>query len=372
MSVAREKVFRTEELTLNMGPQHPSTHGVYRAILTLDGEYVVGMENVIGYLHRGLEKIAESRSYTQFIPYVDRLDYASGMLNELGYVQTVEIIMEIEIPERAQYIRIIMAELQRMASHLVMLGSMALDLNGYTPWMYCFRDREKILDLLEMTCGSRLTTSYMRIGGVAADLPPEFIPAARDFISSMWESFKEYDDIIVGNEIFLARTKGVGVLPADKALAYGVTGPNLRASGLPYDLRKLAPYGGYENFDFDVPIGKQGDCFDRFVIRIEEMKQSFRIVEQAIDNLPSGPVQAKLPKVIKPPEGEVYHQIEGSKGLLGYYLVSDGSSKPYRLHIHGPSSVNLGVLPEISLGGTIQDVVAIIASIDFILGEVDR
>ncbi|HHX51073.1 MAG TPA: NADH-quinone oxidoreductase subunit D, partial [Clostridia bacterium] len=372
MSVAREKLFRTEELTLNLGPQHPSTHGVYRAILTLDGEYVVGMENVIGYLHRGLEKIAESRTYTQFIPYVDRLDYASGMLNELGYVETVEKIMGIEIPKRAVYVRIIMAELQRIASHLVMLGSMALDLNGYTPWMYCFRDREKILDLLEMTCGSRLTTSYMRIGGVAADLPAEFIPATREFISSMSKSFKEYDDIITGNEIFIARTRGVGVLSGDKALSYGVTGPNLRASGIKYDLRKQAPYGGYDNFEFDVPIGRQGDCLDRFVVRIEEIKQSLRIVEQAIDNLPAGPINAKVPRVIRPPAGEVYHQIEGSKGLLGYYLISDGSTRPYRLHIHGPSFVNLGVLPEICLGGTIQDVVAIIASIDFILGEVDR
>ncbi|NLC77376.1 MAG: NADH-quinone oxidoreductase subunit D [Clostridia bacterium] len=372
MSLAEDKFLRTEELTLNLGPQHPSTHGVYRAILTLDGEYVKGMENVIGYLHRGMEKLAEARTYTQFIPYPDRLDYASGMLNELGYVQAVEKLMGVEVPERAEYIRIIMAELQRMASHMVMLGSYALDLGGYTPWMYFFRDREKILDLFEMVSGGRMTLNYMRIGGVADDLPPEFLPRLKQFMAEMPASFEEYDNIVTGNEIFIARTKGVGVFKADQALAYGVTGPNLRAAGVDYDLRKAAPYGIYDRFEFDIPVFENGDCFDRFVIRIEEMKQSLRIIEQAIAALPDGPVKAKVPRVIKPPQGEVYHQIEGSKGCLGYYVVSDGSNKPYRLHIHGPSFINVGALPEMCMDLVLQDVIATIASIDFILGEVDR
>ncbi|NLL18482.1 MAG: NADH-quinone oxidoreductase subunit D [Clostridia bacterium] len=372
MSLADDKFLRTEELTLNMGPQHPSTHGVYRAILTLDGEYIKGMENVIGYLHRGMEKLAEARTYPQFIPYPDRLDYAAGMLNELGYVQAVEKLMGIEVPERAEYIRIIMAELQRMASHMVMLGSYALDLGGYTPWMYFFRDREKILDLFEMASGARMTPCYMRIGGVAEDLPPEFLPQLRKFMDSMPASFEEYDNIVTGNEIFIARTKGVGVLPVEKLLSYGVTGPNLRAAGVDYDLRKVAPYGIYDRFEFDVPVYENGDCFDRFVIRIAEMKQSLRILEQAIKDLPEGPIKAKVPRVIKPPKGEVYHQIEGSKGVLGYYVVSDETNKPYRLHIHGPSFINLGALPDMCMDLTLQDVIATIASIDFILGEVDR
>lgn len=367
-----EKTLQTEELTINLGPQHPSTHGVYRGILTLDGEHVVNVENVIGYLHRGLEKIAESRTYTQFIPYTNRQDYLAGMLNELGYVQTVEKLMGIEVPERAEYLRIIMAELQRMASHMVYLGSMALDLNGYTPWMYFFRDREKILDLFEMTCGSRMTTSYMRVGGVSQDIPEEFLPRLKEFLAEMPKSFEEYDEIITGNEIFQARTKGVGVISGEKALAYGLTGPNLRASGVDFDLRRDAPYGIYDRFEFKVVVGKNGDSFDRWMMRIGELQESVKIIEQAVRDLPEGPVMAKVPKVLRPPAGEVFHQIEGAKGILGYYLVSDGSNKPYRLHIHGPSFVNLGAFPEMAIGGTVQDAVAILASLDPVLGEVDR
>lgn len=367
-----EKTLHTEELTINLGPQHPSTHGVYRAILTLDGEHVVNVENVVGYLHRGLEKIAESRTYTQFIPYTNRQDYLAGMLNELGYVQTVEKLMGIEVPERAEYLRIIMAELQRMASHMVYLGSMALDLNGYTPWMYFFRDRERILDLLEMTCGSRMTTCYMRVGGVSQDIPEEFLPRLKEFLADMPKSFEEYEEIITGNEIFQARTKGVGVISGEKALAYGLTGPNLRASGVDFDLRRDAPYGIYDRFEFKVVVGTNGDSFDRWMMRIGELQESVKIIEQAIRDLPNGPVMAKVPKVLRPPAGEVFHQIEGAKGILGYYLVSDGSNKPYRLHIHGPSFVNLGAFPEMAIGGTVQDAVAILASIDPVLGEVDR
>ncbi|MBE3580698.1 MAG: NADH-quinone oxidoreductase subunit D [Thermoanaerobacteraceae bacterium] len=362
----------TEKITLNMGPQHPSTHGVYRAVLTLDGETVVGVRNVVGYLHRGLEKLAEDRTYTQFIPYTDRLDYLAAMLNNLGYVQAVEKLLEIQVPERAEYLRVIMAELSRIASHYVMVASMALDLSGWTAWFPPFRDREKILDLFEMTCGSRLTLSYMRIGGVAADIPPEFIPALQSFLKELPRGLEEINGLVTGNEIFQARCRGVGKIDLETALAYGVTGPNLRACGLPFDLRKVQPYGIYDRFEFDVPTLNNGDAYDRFVIRLLEIEQSARIIAQALRDLPEGPVLAKVPRVIKPPEGEVYHQIEGAKGILGFYVVSDGSSKPYRLHIHSPSFVNLGAFPLMAAGGTVQDAVATLASIDIVLGEVDR
>ncbi|WP_010233992.1 NADH-quinone oxidoreductase subunit D [Clostridium arbusti] len=368
----RQKMFHTEEMTLNFGPQHPSTHGVYRAIFTLDGESIVNVENVIGYLHRGMEKLAESRTYTQFIPYTDRLDYLSGMLNELGYVQTVEKLMEIEVPERAEYLRIIMAELQRIASHQVFLGSMAIDLNGATPWMYFFRDREKVLDLFEMVCGSRMTTNYMRIGGVSQELPEEFIPELRNFLTDMDKNFVEYERIITGNEIFQARTKDVGIISGERALAYGLTGPNLRASGIDLDLRRDVPYGIYQRFEFKVIVGKNGDCYERWLMRIGEMEESLKIIKQALQQIQEGPILAKVPRMIKLPKGDIYHQIEGSKGTLGYYLVSDGLNKPYRLHIHGPSFVNIGAFPEMAKESTIQDAVAILASLDPILGEVDR
>ncbi|OIQ59850.1 NADH-quinone oxidoreductase subunit 4 [Moorella thermoacetica] len=371
MAAAAENL-RTEEIQLNMGPQHPSTHGVYRALLTLDGEKVVGVENIIGYLHRGIEKLAEDRTYTQVIPYTDRLDYLAGMLNNLGYVQTVEKLMGIEVPERAEYLRVIMAELSRLASHMVMVASMALDLSGWTAWFPPFRERERILDLFEMACGSRLTVSYMRIGGVAADIPPGFLPALESFLNDLPRMIAEMNGLITGNEIFIARCQGVGKIDLETALAYGITGPNLRACGLPFDLRKARPYGIYDRFEFDIPTLNNGDSYDRFVIRLLEMEQSARIIRQAMDQLPEGPVQAKVPRVIKLPRGEVYHQIEGAKGILGFYLVSDGGSKPYRLHIHSPSFVNLGALPRISIGGTVQDFVVNIASIDIVLGEVDR
>lgn len=372
MVTKQQNTLHTEEMTLNFGPQHPSTHGVYQAILTLDGEKLVNVENVIGYLHRGMEKLAESRTYTQFIPYTDRLDYLSGMLNELGYVQAVEKLLDVTVPERAEYLRIIMAELQRIASHQVFLGSMALDLNGFTSWMYFFRDREKLLDLFEMVSGARITTSYMRIGGVSNDLPEEFIPGLNNFLSGMGKNFIEYERIITGNEIFKARTKDVGVISGERALAYGFTGPNLRASGIDLDLRRDAPYGIYQRFKFNVVIGKHGDCYDRWLMRIGEMEESIKIIRQALQQIEDGPVLAKVPRMIKPPPGDIYHQIEGSKGALGYYLVSDGSDKPYRIHIHAPSFVHLGAFPEMAKGSTIQDAVAILASLDPVLGEIDR
>jgi NADH-quinone oxidoreductase subunit D len=298
-----------------------------------------------------MEKLAESRTYTQFIPYTDRLDYLSGMLNELGYVQAVEKLMDIEVPERAQYLRIIMAELQRIASHQVYLGSLALDLNGHTPWMYFFRDRERILDLFEMVCGSRMTTNYMRIGGVSYDLPEEFIPSLKSFLEDMDKNFLEYDRIITSNEIFIARTKNVGIIHGERALSYGFTGPNLRASGIDWDLRRDAPYGIYDRFKFKVIVGKNGDCYDRWLMRIGEMEESVKIIKQALEQIQKGSFLAKIPS---------------------YYLISDGGDKPYRLHIHGPSFVNIGAFPEMAIGGTIQDAVAILASLDPILGEIDR
>lgn len=367
-------MLRTEEFTLNMGPQHPATHGVLRLILHLDGETIVKVEPVVGYLHRGIEKLAEARTYTQVIPYTDRLDYLAAMLNNLGYVQAVEKLMGIEVPERAEYIRIIVSEMSRIASHCIAVGTYALDLGGFTGFMYPFREREKLMDMFEMISGSRMTHSYMRIGGVAADLPEEFYPAIKKFLKEFPSCVDEYDGLITGNEIFQARTKGVGVLSQEKAIQYSISGPTLRGSGVNYDLRKARPYGIYDRFDFEVPVGEKGDCFDRYYCRIQEMRQSHRIIEQALEQLeelPGGPVMAKVPKVLKPPEGEVYHEIEGAKGILGYYVVSDGTIKPYRVHIRRPSFINLDLLDEMCRGWKIADVVAILGSIDIVLGEVD-
>ncbi|MCR6546238.1 NADH-quinone oxidoreductase subunit D [Dehalobacterium formicoaceticum] len=368
----QEGNFRTQEFILNMGPQHPSTHGVYRAVLTMDGEYVVDAENVVGYLHRGMEKIAESRTYTQFIPYTDRMDYLAAMLNNWGYVLTLEEALNLEIPERAEYIRVIVGELQRIASHLVMVASFGLDMNAYTAWMYAFYDREKILDLFEMICGSRLTTSFMRVGGVPNDIPEGFLPKLEEFLQRMPKRIKEFDDVLTGNEIFLARTKNVAPISGEEALDYGLTGPNLRASGVNFDLRKVKPYSIYDRFEFDVALGENGDNFDRYNVRMEEIRQSLRIIRQAIDQLPEGDIMAKVPKVLKIPAGETYGHIEGAKGILGFYLVSDGGTKPYRMHLRSPSFINLGIFPKMARGTILQDAIASLASIDIVLGEVDR
>lgn len=364
--------FETEEYKINLGPQHPSTHGVFHAILTLNGEKIVQCENVVGYLHRGIEKIAETKTYKQFIPYTSRLDYLAALLNNWGYVMTVEKLMNIEVPERAEYIRVITGELQRIASHLVMLSSMVIDLNAVTAWMYAFTAREGILDLLEMVSGSRLTVNYFSIGGVDEDLPEEFLPKLKQVFGELQDRLGDFDMLVSGNEIFKGRTKDIGVISGEAALEYGITGPNLRASGVDYDLRKIAPYSVYDRFDFEVPVLKNGDTFDRYYIRILEIYQSMRIIEQAAEALPEGPIKAKVPKVIKPPVGEVYMQFEGAKGILGFYLVSDGSTKPYRLHLHAPSFVNIGILPELAKGLTVQDFIATLASVDIVLGEIDR
>ncbi len=367
-------MLKTQEMTLNMGPQHPSTHGVFRCVLKLEGEYVTECVNHTGYLHRGLEKLAESRTYTQFIPYNGRLDYCSGMLNELTYVQTVEKLMGIEeeIPERAQYLRVIMAEVQRLASHAICIASFALDMAGFTPFMYAFRDRDNLLDLIESASGQRMMPNYMRIGGVAADVGEDWLKACKKLMDELPACIDEYDGIITGNEILRARCKGVAPVSKEMALDIGFTGPNLRASGVDHDLRRDEPYGIYDRFKFDVPVGTTGDTFDRYLIRVAEMRESVKIVQQALKDLPEGPIMAKVPKVIKPPVGEAFHRIENSKGHLGFHIVSDGSTKPYRTRIYSPCFVNLAFLPYVAKGLHLMDLVVALASIDIVLGEVDR
>jgi NADH-quinone oxidoreductase subunit D len=354
-----------------MGPQHPSTHGVLRVILELDGETVVRATPELGYLHRGIEKLAESRTYGQFTPYTDRLDYLAAMGNNLGYCQTVEKLLGIEVPERAEYLRVIMAELNRIASHQIFLGSTAIDLGGTTGMMYAFRDRERILDLFDMACGARMTYNYIRIGGVMADVPAEFPAAAASFLDDFPAMLAEYEGLITGNEIFYHRLVGAAVISGEQALAMGVTGPVLRASGVDYDVRKADPYGIYDRFTFNVPLGENGDNWDRYIVRMREMAESAGIIRQALAAIPDGPVMAKVPKPLRPPAGEVYHRIENPRGELGFYIVSDGGAKPYRLHVRRPSFLNLAATEELCSQAKIADVVAVLATLDPVMGEVD-
>ncbi len=364
---------RTEPFVMNMGPVHPSTHGVYRMRLTLDGEVIVDIEPVIGYLHRGIEKLAEERTWTGVIPLTDRLDYVSSMSNNLAYCLAVEKLAGIEIPERAEYLRIIMAELQRVANHFIAVGSFFNDTGAYfTPFLQMYREREKIVDLFEMVCGQRLTYNYMRIGGVSQDIPGEFVPAMYRLLDQLPPALNTFDRFLKENEVLLARAKGVGILPPEMAINAGVTGPVLRASGVDWDLRKKDPYSIYDRFEFDVPIFTDGDIYSRYRIRMEEIRQSLRILEQAINQLPEGPVKADIPKVLRPPAGEAYGHIEAPKGELGFYVVSDGSVAPYRCHIRPTSLLNLTALREMVLGWKIADLVSIFGSIDICLGEVDR
>jgi NADH-quinone oxidoreductase subunit D len=361
----------TELYLLNMGPQHPSTHGVLRVLLELDGETVVKATPVMGYLHRGLEKLAEVRTYPQFIPYTDRLDYVSSMCNNLAYCQTVEKLIGAEVPERAEYIRVIMAELNRIASHMLFIGATALDLGGMSGMMYTFRDREYILDLFNLASGSRLTYSYVRIGGVMNDISLEFIDLLRKFLADLPGMLTEYDNLINGNEIFQARLKGVSIVPASRLVSQGVTGPVLRASGIDYDLRRKKPYGIYNRFQFAIPTGSVGDNWERYLMRVLEISESAKIIAQALENLPDGPVMAKIAKVIKPPVGEVYHANETPRGELGFHIVSDGSTKPYRLHIRRPTFYNLGCVNTLCQGVKIADVAAVLAVLDPCMGEAD-
>jgi NADH-quinone oxidoreductase subunit D len=360
------------EIVINMGPQHPSTHGVLRVILKLDGEKVRGSECIIGYLHRGVEKIAENRTYTQFAPYVDRMDYVAAVSNGLGYCETVEKLLQVEAPPRANYVRVILTELNRISSHLLWLGTHALDLGAITPLFYTFREREEVLKIFENYCGARLTTHAFRIGGLQYETYDGFEQQVKVFCNTFPSRVAEYETLLTGNRIWLERTKGVGILTAEQAIDLGVTGPLLRAAGVKMDLRKAQPYAAYADLDFEIPVGQNGDTFDRYVVRIEEMLQSIRIVRQALEKLPTGPIMAKVPRIIKPPVGEVYHSIEAPKGELGYHIVSDGTTQPYRIHVRPPSFINLQALDCMVRGLLIADVVAVIGTIDIVLGEVDR
>lgn len=366
-------MLRTQEYFLNFGPQHPSTHGVFQILLKLDGERVVEAEPICGYLHRGVEKLAEARTYTQVIPYTDRLDYLTAILQNWGYTATIEKLMDIEVPERAEYLRVIAGELSRMANHLLATGVYSLDIGGFTGFLLTFRERERIMDLMEELTGSRMTFSYTRIGGVAADAPEGWLDKVDRLMDDMPRYIEEYNGLITGNEIFKIRTKNIGILTPETAINYSLSGPVLRASGVCYDLRKVNAYGIYDRFDFDVPLGQNGDCFDRFYCRVLELEQSARIIKQAIQQIKEvgGPILAKVPKVIRPPKGDVYYEVEGAKGIIGHYVVSDGSNKPYRVHIRRPSFINLGYLDEMLKGYLIADVVAILGSIDIVLGDVD-
>jgi len=367
----------TDELVINMGPQHPSTHGVLRLILKTDGELVREVTPVIGYLHRGLEKIAERLNYHQFMPYTDRLDYLASMNCNFAYASTVEKLAGIPVPKRAEYIRVIMAELNRIASHLVFFGTSGLESGAVTPVLYGFRERELILNLFDMTCGQRLTYNYFRIGGVADDLPNGFVEKARAFCDYFEPKIKEYNNLLSYNEIFIKRTANIAVLTPDLAIAYGVSGPNIRASGIKWDIRRNEPYSVYPELEFEIPVGSGevgtvGDIWDRYMLRIREMGESLKIVRQALDKIPDGEYCAKVPRMLKIPAGEGYCRFENPRGDLGFYLVSDGSNKPYRLKIRAPSFANLWVIPEITRGAMISDLVMAVGSLDIILPEIDR
>ena len=366
-------MFDTNELVINMGPQHPSTHGVLRVVLRLDGERVVGCDLVIGYLHRGIEKLCEHRDWAQIILITDRMDYVAAASNNLGYCETVEKLMSLEVPRRARYIRTILAELQRIASHCLWLGTHAMDMGAMTMFLYAFRERELVLDLFEEYCGARLTYNAMRIGGLPLDLPPGWDRKVRGFCDLFEGKVAEYEELLTHNRIWQARTKGIGVIAGPDAVAIGLTGPPLRGSGVPRDVRKDEPYAAYADFEFNVPIGTAGDTYDRYLVRLEELLQSIRIIRQALDGLPEGPIVGKVPRLIKPPAGETYHAIESPKGEIGFFIVSDGKSNtPYRFRVRPPSFCNLQALPRLITGHLVSDVVALIGSIDIVLGEVDR
>jgi NADH-quinone oxidoreductase subunit D len=362
----------SNELILNMGPQHPATHGVLRVILKLDGEKVLGVECVIGYLHRGVEKIGENRTYAMFNPYVDRMDYVAAVSNGLGYCETVEKLLQVEAPPRANYIRVILTELNRLASHMLWLGTHALDIGAMTPLFYTFRDREEILKIFEKYCGARLTTHAFRIGGCLYETYDGFERDVRNFIDTVPAKIDEYEELLTSNRIWVERTRNVGKISAADCKALGVTGPVLRASGVKWDIRKALPYAAYPDFDFEIPVGANGDTYDRYLVRMQEMRQSLKIIRQAVEGLPEGPIMAKVPKVMKPPAGEVYHSIEAPKGELGYFIVSDGSTQPYRVRVRPPSFVNLQALDLMVRGQLVADVIAVIGTLDIVLGEVDR
>ena len=384
-------------MILNMGPQHPSTHGVLRLILEIDGETVVRMMPDIGYLHTGSEKTCEAKFYQQVVPLTDRIDYLCPMTNNLCYVLAAEKLLGLEIPPRAQWIRVMLNELTRINSHLVWLGTHALDIGAMSVFLYCFREREDLLRLFEMVSGQRMMTSYFRVGGLALEPPLGFFERVKHFADRFPEKVDEYEGLLTSNPIWVERTKKVGYLSPEDAIALGATGPTLRASGIDWDLRRDMPYCGYEQFKFNVPLRQEGDVFSRYMVRVEELRESNKIVQQALAGLPEGRIKAEAPKVVLPereqmktqmealiyhfkiitegftvPAGEVYQAIESPRGEMGYYIVSDGTAKPYRVHMRSPSYVNLQALPKMCEGRLIADVVAAIGSIDIVLGEIDR
>ena len=359
--------------TLNLGPQHPSTHGVLRVLLDLDGEFIVKADPVIGYGHRGHEKMGENRLYKQFLPNSSRLDYLSGLIYNHGFVLAVEKLAGVQVPERAKYIRVICSELNRISSHLLWFGTYVMDLGGFTPFLYAFDDREQILDILDRVSGSRLTYSYCRFGGVTRDADWQFLDGTTAFIKRLRSRWPDYHNLVTKNVIFIHRTRDVGVITPELARQFGVTGPNLRACGIPYDMRKIEPYEVYDRFDFEVPVGSKGDALDRYNVRLAEMEQSCRIIEQAIAQLPKGDfINKDAPFKVKPPKGEVYFAFESARGQTGYYLVSDGSHFPYRCHIRVPSFGNLHVLTEVLKGTLVADAISILGSIDVVIPEIDR
>jgi NADH-quinone oxidoreductase subunit D len=386
-----------EKLILNMGPSHPATHGVLRLVLELDGEIITKAIPDVGYLHRGDEKIAENMHYNQFVPYTDRLDYLAPLANNVAYAMAVEKLLGWELPPRGQAIRVLCCELARISAHLLGVGVFAMDVGAMTVFLYTFAEREKIYNLSEHLTGARFTTSYTRVGGMTRDLPPGFVERVRKFIDGFLPIVDETDALLTRNQIFIDRTRDVGVITKDRAIAYGMTGPNLRASGVDYDLRKAHPYLGYEKYEFDIPIGEVGDCYDRYLVRMEEMRQSVRIVNQVLDTLPDGPInyedhKNRLPEKervmmsmeelihhfiiatqgVDVPPGEIYFGHENPKGELGFYIHSKGGGVPHRLKIRSPSFVNLSIVPEILPGHMISDVPAILGSLDFVMGECDR
>ena len=388
---------QTKTMTINMGPQHPSTHGVLRLVLELDGEVVVKVTPHIGYLHTGMEKIMESKRYQQALTVTDRFDYLAPMSNNLAFVLSVEKLLGIEVPARAKIIRVLFAELTRIKSHLVALGTMALEIGAQSVFLYCFREREKILDLYEMVSGARMMSSYFRVGGLMADLPEGFDHAVQQILREFPHRFDEYEDLLTRNPLWLQRLQGIGIIKAEDAIDWGLSGPNLRACGVPWDLRESHPYSGYEQFDFTIALGQAGDSYDRYVVRVFEMRQSLKIAEQALKEMPGGPVNIDNPKVVPSPKhvvrksmealihhfllyshgfdvppGEAYVPVEGPKGEMGFYVVSDGTNKPWRVKLRPPSLVNIQVLPSMIEGHMIADVIAIIGSIDFVMGEADR
>lgn len=388
---------RREELLLNMGPQHPSTHGVVRVVLELDGERIVKATPDLGYLHRGVEKLAEGLAYMQIIPHTDRLDYVCAMANNYAYVRTVEKLLCITVPERAEYIRTIVAEMQRILGHLFWLGAQALDIGAMTVFFWTFRERETLLDMFEKLCGARLTLNYYRIGGVDSDFTPELVARLKTFLDTFPQMLSEYDSLLASNRIWLGRTKNIAVISGEDAVNFGLTGPSLRGSGVAYDVRKMEPYGVYHRVDWEVPVGKNGDTYDRYWIRVEEMRQSSRIIAQCLDQMPQGPIIADIPQYIpppkpqvmrdmeslihhfiiftqgfKPPKAETYCATEAPKGELGFFIISDGSPRPYRLKIRSPSFVHMGAFDHMARGYLISDIITIFGTYDIVMGECDR